>query len=117
MTPSQGRAAKTGLRVTFPDGNVIELDCAAATFALALKKLGLDERVEALKFTECGVPLVSHEKSTEYGQRLVEGKYVCTHSNTNRKKETLERVCHRLGVSSKVEVTGNGRRFGLSDLY
>ncbi len=116
MMPSQGRAAKTGLRVTFPDGNVIESDCAADTFALALKKLGL-ERVEALKFTECGVPLVSHEKSTEYGQRWVEGKYVCTHSNTNRKKETLERVCHRLGVSSKVEITGNSRRFGVSDLY
>ena len=116
VMPSQGRAAKTGLRVTFPDGNVIESDCAADTFALALKQLGL-ERVEALKFTECGLPLVSHEKSTEYGQRCVEGKYVCTHSNTNRKKETLERVCHRLGESSKVEITSNSRRFGVSDLY
>jgi hypothetical protein len=97
------KGPRTRLRVTFADGASIEEYYAADTFALALQKLGFD-RVAALGITERNVPLVGLIKSDQYGQRRIDGQYVCTHSSTPEKKETLERVAKKLGVSLKVEI-------------
>jgi hypothetical protein len=97
------KGPRTRLRVTFDGGPTIEEYYAADTFALALKRMGFD-RVVALGIKERNVPLVGDIKSDQYGQRRVDGKYVCTHSSTPEKKETLERVAKRLGVSLKVEI-------------
>lgn len=97
------KAPKTRLRVTFADGTAIEEYYAADTFALALHRLNLD-RVAALGLTECGIPLVGGTKSDQYGQRKIDGKFICTHSSTKDKKEVLERVAKSLGASLKVEV-------------
>ena len=102
-TSSQGKARKTVLRVKFDDGTVIEEHYAADTFALALQRMGLD-RVSALGITECGIPLVGDRKSDQYSQRIIDGRYVCTHSNTQRKKDTLEKIAESFKMSLKVEI-------------
>ena len=102
-TSSQGKAQKTVLKVKIDDGTVIEEHYAADTFALALQRMGLD-RVSALGLTECGIPLVGDRKSDQYSQRIIDGRYVCTHSNTQRKKDTLEKIAESFKMSLKVEI-------------
>jgi len=102
-TPSQGKAQKTALRVKWDDGTIIEEHYAADTFALSLQRMGLD-RVSSLNLTECGIPLVGDRRSTQYGQRIIDGKYVCTHSNTQRKKDTLEKIAESLKIFLTVEI-------------
>jgi hypothetical protein len=101
---THSKGPKTALRVRFPDGTTIEEHYAADTFALALKHIGF-ARVEALGLTENRLPLVGNTRSEEYGQRRIDGKYVCTHSSTQKKKETLEKIAKKLGLSLKVDVT------------
>lgn len=107
MPPSdyvlQSKAPKTRIRVNFANGNKIEENYAADTFALALKEIGFN-RVEALKISERGLPLVGTEKNEKYTQRYLDGKYICVHSSTNEKKDTLELIAKKLGVSIEVEV-------------
>lgn len=97
------KGPKTRLHVTFPDGQHIEEYYAADTFALALRKLGLD-RVEGLGITDRNTPLVGQLRSKQYSQRRVDGKYICTHSSTQQKKELLERIAKDLGTSLKVQI-------------
>lgn len=100
-THTKGR--RTRLRVTFDGGPTIEEYYAADTFALALQRMGFD-RVAGLGITERNMPLVGDIRSDQYGQRRVDGKWVCTHSSTPEKKETLERVAKKLGVGLRVEI-------------
>jgi hypothetical protein len=100
---SQRKAQKTVLRVKFDDGTVIEEHYAADTFALALQRMGLD-RVSALGITECGIPLVGGKKDDQYNQRIIDGRYICTHSNTQKKKVTLEKIAESFKMSLKVEI-------------
>jgi hypothetical protein len=96
-TTSHSKASKTRLHVTFSDGTKIEEYYAADTFALALRHLGLP-RVEALGLTESGIPLVGSVRSEQYNQRRIDGRYICTLSNTQKKKDTLGKIAKRLGV-------------------
>ena len=97
------KSKKTRLRVRFDKGEVIEENYAADTFTLAIKKMGFG-KVEALGLTQEGLPLVGTKRSSEYNQRQIDGKYVCVHSSTNRKKEILETIASRLGVGLKTEI-------------
>ena len=97
------KSKKTRLRVRFNNGEVIEENYAADTFALAIKKMGFG-KVEALGLTQEGLPLVGTKRSSEYNQRQIDGKYICVHSSTNRKKEILETIASRLGVGLKTEI-------------
>jgi hypothetical protein len=97
------KAPKTRLRAHFADGTKIEEYYAADTFALAIRHFGLS-RVESLGFTENGLPLVGNVRSDKYGQRRVDGKYICTHSGTQTKKKHLNRIAKKLGVSLKVDI-------------
>lgn len=103
LNTSHSKASKTRLHVTFPDGAVIEEYYAADTFALALRHIGLP-RVEALRLNESGIPLVGTVRSEQYGQRRIDGRYICTHSNTQKKKDTLEKIAKRLNVGIIVKV-------------
>jgi hypothetical protein len=100
---THGKAPKTRLRVTFADGKTIEEYYAADTFALALQHFGLS-RVESLGLTESGIPLIGNARSEQYGQRRIEGKYICTHSNTQKKKVTLDKIGDKLGVGITVKI-------------
>jgi hypothetical protein len=99
----QSKAAKTRLHVAFTDGTTIEEYYAADTFALALRHFGLT-RVEALGLTESGVSLVCNVRSEQYGQRRIDGKYICTHSNTQKKKDVLDKIGKSLGVGITVKI-------------
>ena len=96
---------KSVLRVTFPDGTVIEDKKAKMTFTKTIQKLGL-MRVRNLGIAFCGVPIVSNTLDKKYGKTQVPvegGLYVMTHSSTHDKKKMLDKIAIRLGVKLKVE--------------
>lgn len=96
---------KSVLRVTFPDGTVIEDKKAKMTFTKTIQKLGL-MRVRNLGITFCGVPIVSNTLDKKYGKTQVPvegGLYVMTHSSTHDKKKMLDKIAIRLGVKLIVE--------------
>jgi hypothetical protein len=101
--PNHNKASKTRLGVKFSDGTNIEEYYAADTFALALKHMGL-AKVEGLGFKESGISLVGNVRSEQYGQRRIDGKYICTHSNTQKKKDTLEKIAKQLDVGIAVKI-------------
>ena len=96
---------KSVLRVTFPDGTVIEDKKAKMTFTKTIQKLGL-MRVRNLGISFCGVPIVSNTLDKKYGKTQVPvegGLYVMTHSSTHDKKKMLDKISTRLGIKLKVE--------------
>lgn len=96
---------KSVLRVTFPDGTVIEDKKAKMTFTKTIQKLGL-MRVRNLGIAFCGVPIVSNTLDKKYGKTQVPvegGLYVMTHSSTRDKKKMLDKISTRLGVKLIVE--------------
>jgi len=99
----QTKSQKTRLRVKFSNGKAIEEYFAADTFSLTIKEIGLS-KVESLRLTVRGVPLVGIQRSPDYNQRQIDGKYVCVHSSTEEKKEMLETIAKRLGIGLKVEI-------------
>lgn len=101
--PEARRGQRTTLRITFPDGYILQRPRGADCFTEALQRLGL-ERVAELNIRESGVPLVGRVKDRRYTQRHVDGWYVVTHSNTLRKKTTLHDIATRLGIKLKVEI-------------
>ena len=97
---------KSVLRVSFPDGTVIEDKKAKMTFTKTIQKLGL-MRVRNLGIAFCGVPIVSNTLDKKYGKTQVPvegGLYVMTHSSTHDKKKMLDKIAIRLGVKLIVEV-------------
>ena len=97
------KAPKTRLRVHFSDGTTLEEYYAADTFALAIRHMGLN-RVETLGLAENGLPLVGNVRSDKYAQRRIDGKYICTHSGTQTKKDHLAKIAKKLGVTAKIEI-------------
>jgi hypothetical protein len=96
---------KSVLRVTFPDGTVIEDKKAKMTFTKTIQKLGL-MRVRNLGIAFCGVPIVSNTLDKKYGKTQVPvegGLYVMTHSSTHDKKKMLDKIAIRLGIKLIVE--------------
>ena len=96
---------KSVLRVTFPDGTVIEDKKAKMTFTKTIQKLGL-MRVRNLGISFCGVPIVSNTLDKKYGKTQVPvegGLYVMTHSSTHDKKKMLDKIAIRLGIKLIVE--------------
>ena len=96
---------KTVLRVTFPDGTVMEDKKAKITFTRTIQKIGL-MRVRNLGIAFCGVPIVSNTLDKKYGKTQVPvegGLYVMTHSSTHDKKKMLDKIAIRLGIKLIVE--------------
>ena len=96
---------KTILRVTFPDGAVIEDSKAKITFTKTIQKIGL-MRVRNLGIAFCGVPIVSNTLDKKYGRAQVPvegGLYVMTHSSTHDKKKQLDKIAKELGINLVIE--------------
>lgn len=96
---------KTILRVTFPDGTVIEDPKAKITFTKTIQKIGL-MRVRNLGIAFCGVPIVSNTLDKKYGRAQVPvegGLYVMTHSSTHDKKKQLDKIAKELGINLVIE--------------
>lgn len=96
---------KTILRVTFPDGTVIEDKKAKITFTRTIQKIGL-MRVRNLGIAFCGVPIVSNTLDKKYGKAQVPvegGLYVMTHSSTHDKKRQLDNISKVLNLGIIIE--------------
>ena len=101
------RAPRTRLLVKFPDGTVIGESKAANTFALTIRKFGLD-RVRQLNKSVNGVPLIATQKHEVYTQYQFDKDYVMTHSSTKSKKDMLEAIARELDLQVSVEIVGLG---------
>lgn len=101
---SQGRAANTRLRVTMPDGRVIDHSSAIDTLTEVIQIIG-PMRVRELGISYSSVPLVSNRKDTKYAQREIPGGlYIMTHTGTDRKKKQIDEIAERLQLNIKVEI-------------
>lgn len=101
--PAHTKGPKKNLRITLPDGRVVQRPTAAAAFVDVIGRLGIDQ-VRALQLKVSGVPLVGATKHPKYGQTPLGKWWICTHSNTPLKKELLEKVGSALKQPLKVEV-------------
>jgi hypothetical protein len=98
------KSFKTNLRVTFPDGKVIEHRFAYETLYEVVKLAGT-EMVRALGIIQCGVPLVSNTLDNFYNQKEIgKGLYLITHSSTVQKRQQIERISEALNLGLKIEI-------------
>lgn len=103
---AQGKKPKTNLRVTFPDGKVVENHFAYETLLEVIRRAGA-EKVRELGHIQCGVPLVSTTIDDYYGNaqhEIAKGLYVITHSSTQAKKQQIEEISKALKLNLKVEI-------------
>jgi len=97
---------RTGLKVTFPDGTIIQENYAKYTLVETIKKIGV-MKVRGLELKLSGVLLVSNRVDDNYGnsQELVDGGwYITTHSSTKAKASILQKISKMLGLKLKIEV-------------
>ena len=100
---------KTRLRVTRPDGSIIEDSKATVTLAMTIQEIGV-ERVRSLDLLLDGMNLILIGENTLYPSQqyyLGDGYYLNTHSSTDRKKYHLEKMFKALGLEWKVEIVSS----------
>ena len=93
------------LRVTFPDGFVIEDRNVSKTFVKTIEMCTPD-LVKELNIVLAGVDLVSDKVSEQYGRaqhQINDGSYVMTHMSTEKKREILQYISNSLGLDLKIE--------------
>lgn len=93
------------LRVTFPNGDVIEDKNVSRTFARVIEMCAPD-LVKELNIVMAGVDLVSDKVSEQYARaqhKLNDGSYLMTHMSTDKKREILQYISDSLGLNLKVE--------------
>lgn len=101
---SPTKSAKTNLRVTLPDGKVIENRFAYETLQEVILLAGI-ENVRPLGIIQCGVPLISNIQDNFYNQKeIVKGIYLITHSSTGQKRQQIEKISDVLNLNLKVEI-------------
>lgn len=97
---------KTILKVTFPDGRVIQDKKAKITFTETIRRIGF-MKVRNIGIAFCGVPIVSNTLDKKYGKAQVPvegGLYVMTHSSTYDKKKQLDKISKELNLGLVVDV-------------
>lgn len=100
---------KTILRVTRPDGSMIQDSKATVTLAITIQEIGV-ERVRNLNLSLDGMNLILIGENTLYPSQqyyLGDGYYLNTHSSTDRKKYHLEKMFKALGLDWKVEIVSS----------
>lgn len=100
---------KTILRVTRPDGSIIEDSKATVTLAMTIQEIGV-ERVRSLNLSLDGMNLILIGENTLYPSQqyyLGDGYYLNTHSSTDRKKYHLEKMFKALGLEWNVEIVSS----------
>jgi hypothetical protein len=77
--------------IRFSDGTQFSEDKASITFVMAIEKFGID-RVRVLGLRTSGIPLITHQKSTERSQYQSGSYWITTHSNTEDKCKLLKEI-------------------------
>ena len=96
------KTQQTRLVVTMPNGEKIDRNVAATTFAETIEKLGI-ERVRDLNKEDI-IPLISTHRDDKYIQRQSGRYYIMTHNNTKKKKSLLEEIAVDLDEPLTVEI-------------
>lgn len=97
---------RTALRITLPDGHIIENSQAAASLEEFIKYVGV-MRVRSLGWKQCRVPFISNTKDNKYARAqhdVGDGWYVMTCSDTKTKKKQIEEIAKVFGINVKVEI-------------
>ena len=100
------KAPRTKLRVTFPNGKVIENRFTFDTLKEAVQIIGID-KVRDLGMIQCGVPLISNTLDDVYASSqkdLSNGWYLMTLSSTITKKQQLDKISDAYNLGLKVEI-------------
>ena len=95
---------KSLLKVSLPNGRIIQNEKPTDTFVSSICELGLKE-VNASGYMankKSGVPLVGKDKKTY--TTLVEGWYIYTHFDVNRMAAILNTLAGQMGFDLKAEV-------------
>ncbi|GAB1360308.1 hypothetical protein MASR1M31_21110 [Porphyromonadaceae bacterium] len=101
---SRTKSAKTNLRVTLPNGKVIENRFAYETLQEVVILAGV-EKVRPLGIIQCGVPFISNTQDNFYNQKEIgKGLYLITHSSTGQKRQQIEKISDALHLNLKVEI-------------
>ena len=101
---------QTRLKVSFPDGVVLQDKNATTTLLMAIEKIG-PERVAGLGISVDKANFVSKTPSTALGNgewHQVNDWYVNTHSNTRGKAAQLKKISKRLQLNLKIEIVDKG---------
>lgn len=97
-----GKASRKRLKVSFPNGEVIEGQYAADVFAETIDKIGA-ERVMALGLESSGFPLVGTTPPNKYQYKEISGGYyVPVNSSSERKKLFLEQIADTLHIDISI---------------
>ena len=105
---------RTSLRVTFPDGSVIQEPESWMTFVEAIKVAGVN-RVKGLGLILDTVPLVSDTLCDDPVYRksqkpIEDGLYIMTHGNNNQKVRRLKEISDAFNLNWKIEMTAQPRK-------
>ena len=90
------------LRVTYPDGHVIEHNKVSQTLVDVVESIGF-KKVEKLQWTVTSQPFVSKERYP-HRQQERDGWYITTHSSTPFKKKQIEDLSKLFKLKLKVEL-------------
>ena len=99
-------APRTGLCIYRKDGTILQERDAATTFTKAIIEADI-LRVRSLGLRLCGMNIVSTTIDSKYGKAQREvgrGLYVLTHSNTNCKKQILEKINQMLNMEWTIKI-------------
>lgn len=97
---------RTRLRITMPDGHIIEESTAQETLRQFILSVGVD-RVRAVGLKVNKVPLVSNTIDPKYKtsqKSLGSGWYLMTCSDTATKKRQIETIATAIGIDVNVDI-------------
>lgn len=103
VNTSSPKSPKTGLKVTFPDGTIINRHFAYETLLETIEKIGI-KKVENLHIKHLTLDLISKVKDDFYNQHEMDGYLILTHSSTIKKYQQIEEISKRLHLNLMVEV-------------
>lgn len=105
-TGAKNKTKSVTLRVTYPDGRIIQHRKAALTYIEVIEN-NYPELINEIKIMHAGVNIVSKDLSSrykEYQKPIKDGWYVMTNSSSAQKKEDLERISDELDLDLTVEL-------------
>lgn len=100
---SSPKSPKTGLKVIFTDGTIVNRRFAYEVLLETIEKIGV-KKVENLHIKHLGLDLVSKVKDNFYNQHEMNGYLVLTHSSTNKKFQQLQEISKRLKLDLQIEI-------------
>jgi hypothetical protein len=97
------KAPHTKLKVTFPDGRIINEHIAVNTFIKTIQEFGLD-KVKQLGINVVSDRAVNGDLKKSFKQIINTPFYINDNNSTEVKKELIERISKMLGVEITVEI-------------